>query len=68
MRRNKPFGIEVIQIRLSSEITRYEETALRIQELLDGVVASIEELEVKIDNRGQLVGFFDWLATGSLRV
>ena len=68
LRRNKPFGMEVVQIRLGAMTVRYNETARRIHELLDGKIDSIPELDVKIKNIGELVGFFDWLATGSLRV
>ncbi|MEI6034767.1 MAG: family 20 glycosylhydrolase [Verrucomicrobiae bacterium] len=45
MRRNKPFGFEVIQLRLNSQIGRYEEIAVRINELLDRTIRSIEELD-----------------------
>jgi hypothetical protein len=68
LRRNKPFGMEVVQIRLGAMTVRYNETSRRIQEMLDGKIESIPELDVKIKNVGELVGFFDWLATGSLRV
>jgi hexosaminidase len=68
LRRNKPFGMEVVQIRFGAMTVRYKETAQRIQELLEGKIDSIPELDVKIKNIGELVGFFDWLATGSLRV
>lgn len=68
LRRNKPFGMEVIQIRLGAQTVRYNETARRLQELLDGKIDSIPELEVRIKNVGEFVGFFDWLATGSLRI
>ncbi len=70
LRRNKAFGMEVIQIRLAAQLVRYEETATRINELLEGKIETIEELDVIIQPRekSQHVGFFDWLATGSLRV
>jgi CRISPR/Cas system CSM-associated protein Csm2 small subunit len=60
--------MEVVQIRFGAMTVRYKETAQRIQELLDGKIDSIHELDVKIKNIGEFVGFFDWLATGSLRV
>ncbi len=45
LRRNKPFGLEVIQIRFAGQRRRYEELAARIRQLLAGEVAVIEELE-----------------------
>ena len=45
MRRNKPFGFEVIQLRLNSQIGRYEEIAVRINELLNRTIRGIEELD-----------------------
>jgi hypothetical protein len=68
LRRNKPFGLEVIQIRLAGQRKRYEETALRLQEWLDGKIPAIAELDARIVNAGHPVSSFDWLATGSLRV
>lgn len=68
LKRNKAFGMEVMQIRLAAQETRFRETSLRIQELIDGKIDSIEELDVRIDNIGDFIGFFDWLATGSLRI
>jgi hypothetical protein len=68
LRRNKPFGMEVTQIRFGAQTVRYNETAQRIRELLAGEIESIPELDVKIKNAGELVSFFDWLATGSLRI
>jgi hypothetical protein len=68
LRRNKPFGMEVVQIRLGAQEVRYRETAQRLRELLDGTTTSIPELDVTMDPRGEPVRFFDWLATGSLRV
>ncbi len=45
LRRNKPFGLEIMQIRFAGQATRLKETAQRIQELLDGIIASIPEIE-----------------------
>ncbi len=45
LRRNKPFGLETIQIRLGGLRQRYLEAGRRLQELLDGVRTSIPELE-----------------------
>lgn len=45
----KPFGLETIQIRNAGLIARLDETALRIREYLDGVVAEIDELEAQAE-------------------
>jgi len=45
MKRNKPFGFEIIQLRLNGLIGRYEELALRIHELNRGKVQAIAELD-----------------------
>ena len=47
MRRNKPFGFETIQNRLNALVGRYEEVAVRIDELLNDVIDSIQELDEK---------------------
>jgi hypothetical protein len=43
--RNKPQGLEVLQIRIAGLIRRYEELRQRIAELLAGKIAVIDELE-----------------------
>lgn len=43
--RNKSFGFETIQLRLGGLKQRYAELRERIEELLDGRIGSIEELE-----------------------
>lgn len=45
LRRNKPFGLEIMQIRFAGQAARLQETAQRIQELLDGTTNSIPEIE-----------------------
>ncbi len=45
MRRNKPFGWEVIAMRMNAQIGRVDEAALRIHEYLKGVTPDIAELE-----------------------
>ena len=65
MRRNKPFGFEVIQLRLNSQIGRYEEIAVRINELLDGTISGIAEIDEaapKVHGGGHWSRFF---ASGS---
>jgi len=46
MAQNKAFGFEVQCVRYGGLILRLEETALRIQQLLSGEIAQIEELDV----------------------
>ncbi len=53
MRRNKPQGLEVIQIRLSGNITRFRELKRRIEEYLGGLAETIPELE-EIQDRNPL--------------
>jgi hypothetical protein len=45
LRRNKPFGLEVIQVRLAGLVARQRELALRLRELAAGKVESIPELD-----------------------
>ena len=48
----KPFGLERIQIRNAGLIARFEETALRIREYLDGKIDRIEELDNRMAPSG----------------
>ncbi len=43
--RNKPFGLEVVQVRLAGLIRRYRELIDRVEELIDGKIDRIAELE-----------------------
>lgn len=45
MKRNKPFGFEMLQSRLAGGIARYEEVITRIKEYQEGKVEKIDELE-----------------------
>lgn len=66
MRRNKPFGMEVIQLRFGAMASRWEETARRIGEYLDGSIPHIPELEARQKGLApNPVKYFYWLATGS---
>ncbi|MFN2351953.1 MAG: beta-N-acetylhexosaminidase, partial [Kiritimatiellia bacterium] len=47
LRRNKPSGMEVVQIRLAAQQTRFAETATRLGELLDGKIDRIDELDLR---------------------
>ena len=46
-RRNKPFGLEVMQARFATQIRRYQELAARLDELLKGRCECIEELDAR---------------------
>jgi hypothetical protein len=50
LRRNKPFGLEIMQVRFAGQIARWNEVAVRIGELLSGAVSDIPELEIRVDN------------------
>ena len=50
LRSFKPYGLELMQIRLGGLSERYRELARRIDELLDGKVDTIPELEEKMTN------------------
>ena len=43
----KPYGLELMQIRLGGLCERYRELSRRLDEFLDGEISSIPELEVK---------------------
>jgi hypothetical protein len=45
LRRNKPFGLEVVQVRIAGLARRYRELADRIGELVEGKIDRIHELE-----------------------
>ncbi len=66
LRRNKPFGLEVIQIRLAGQRRRYEELAQCIKDLLAGKIGCIEELEnlPTVPLKG-VHGTYNRLGTGS---
>ena len=49
LRRYKPFGLEVIQIRFGGQLARLDELEARIWDLLDNRLSSIPELEVRPD-------------------
>ncbi len=56
LRRNKPFGLETMQIRFGAMFARWEETALRLEEYLDGKVAAIPELDARLASDKALAG------------
>jgi hypothetical protein len=48
-RRNKTFGLEIVQIRLAGLRERYREIGQRLDELIDGRAAGIAELDERAD-------------------
>lgn len=65
MRRNKPQGFEVIQLRMAQQAERHRELARRLDELLSGEVATIPELDESCAGTG---GGWHHLASGSVCV
>lgn len=69
MRRNKPQGFEVIQLRMAQQAERHRELARRIDELLAGQADAIPELDEQVERAGGAgVGSWRHLASGSLSV
>ena len=70
MRRNKPQGFEVLQIRLAQQITRHRELARRVAELLEGKVTALPELDERPrgDNASGMPGGWRHLASGSASI
>ncbi len=65
LRYAKPFGLERIQVRNAGVAARLEETAVRINEWLDGDVDRIEELEVTPPSGSpQSIGRYKQIYTG----
>ncbi len=65
--RNKPFGFEVIQIRLAGQKERFREIDYRLAEYLAGRIDSIPELEEKTSKAG--IGLrYSSLAIGSVGI
>ena len=66
LRRNKPFGLEVIQIRNAGLIRRYQELQERLMALVAGDIDQIEELDETVSEPAQInVTVYRRLATGS---
>ena len=68
MRRNKPNGYEVLQLRLAQQAMRHRELARRVNELLDGAVASIPELDERPAHSHGIGGGWRFLASGSVSI
>ena len=64
---NKPFGLEVIQIRFGGLLARYEELDKRLDEYLEGTIKSIPELDENLPHapQGGSTGTYRNLATAS---
>lgn len=66
LRRNKPLGMEAIQIRFGAMRARCAEAARRIDDYLSGRISRIEEIEAREKNLPcEPVTYFYWLTTGS---
>jgi hypothetical protein len=68
LERNKPFGLEVLQIRLGGQLARYAELGRRLEEFLAGQVDAIPELDAHLPQApaGELGRHsYRWLATPS---
>ena len=69
MRRNKPQGFEVIQLRMAQQAERHRELARRLDELLSGEVTAIPELDERVERSGGAgVGSWRSLISGSVSV
>lgn len=44
LKKNKPFGLDIIQVRLAGQVERFEETARQIKEFIDGEKFALAEL------------------------
>ncbi len=60
----KSYGLEIMQIRLAGLRERYAELARRIDELLEGRIEKIDELELEPEARGFCETRYRMLATG----
>jgi hypothetical protein len=64
--RCKPFGLEVIQIRIAGQEERWLEMACRIDELERGLISSIPEMDKEAETPLSYLSYrFDKIATGS---
>lgn len=70
MRRNKPQGFEVIQLRVAQQAIRHRELARRIDELLTCAVAAIPELDERRREAKGMAAPFGWrsIATSSVSI
>lgn len=67
--KNKIFGLEVLQIRMAGQKSRFVELSTRIQEFLDGQIESIPELDANLPtapgSHNTLSGNYNRIATAS---
>ena len=69
MRRNKPQGYEVIQLRMAQQASRHRELGRRVDEWLTGVVTAIPELDERPRTPAKgMGGGWRYLASGSTSV
>ncbi len=68
MRRNKPQGYEVIQLRLAQQAIRHRELARRIDEFLKGTISAMPELDERMREAKGMGGGWRFLASGSVSI
>lgn len=67
--RNKPFGLEVLQIRLAGQAARYRELEQRLDDFIAGRIDSIPELEQRpVEPHGRIGTSWKNLASGSTNI
>ncbi len=65
-KKNKPFGFEVIQMRLAGQISRYKELDKRLESFVDGTVDTIHELDEKEPKPAAINSRYRQLVSGSV--
>ncbi|MDD3118518.1 MAG: family 20 glycosylhydrolase [Victivallales bacterium] len=68
LRRNCPFGLDTMQVRLGGMIARWEEAAQRLDDYLNGRVAAIPELAADLAGDRALAGggwYLKWYSSSS---
>ena len=68
MRRNKPEGYEILQIRLAGISKRLREAAQRIEEFLNGEAENIPELENRPTKKQSNYYLWNQVASGSINI
>jgi hypothetical protein len=56
LRHNKPFGLEVIQIRNAGLVRRFEELDMRIEEFLENKIDTIPEIDEVVTSLNSIAG------------
>jgi len=68
MRRNKPEGYEVLQIRLATIARRLRETATRIEEFIEGETSCIPELENRPTRKERFYNLWHEVSAGTTTI